>query len=89
MAGSYACATIFFHISPEELVARYENNAEPANGYLVKLNDQEPYLLVDAAATETADWARQLELATLLSEDEGIAFSVLLVGEALGAGTGL
>ena len=59
MAGSYACATLFFHIIPEELVAQYESNAEPANGYLVKLGDPGPYLLVDAIATETADWTRQ------------------------------
>ncbi len=41
----------------------------------------EPLLLVDATATETADWVRQLDLAVLPSEDDGIAFSVLLVGE--------
>ncbi len=60
MAGSHACATVFFQSIPEDLIARYEQSAEPANGYLVKLGDPEPLLLVDATATETADWVREL-----------------------------
>lgn len=79
MAGTYACATLFFHTSPEELVERYEENAEPANGYLIRLNGE--YMLVDATATETADWARQVQLATAMSENEAVALSILLVGE--------
>jgi len=82
MAGSYACATFFFRATPEELAQRYEENAEPANGYLIRLSDF--YLLVDATATETADWGRQAQLAALLSENEVIALSVLLVGDHWG-----
>jgi len=75
---SIACTTIFFHTNAVELITRYEEHAENPCGYLTRLNDQ--WVFVDALATETADWARQQELATAMTEDEVIGISVFMVG---------
>ncbi len=79
MASSYSCTTIFFHTSGADLTERYLANTEQACGYLTRVG--EAWVFVDAAATETADWVRQLDLATVMTDDTGIAISVLLVGE--------
>jgi len=76
---SIACTTIFFHTDAEDLIARYEANTEKPCAYLTRVN--ECWVFVDALATETADWARQLELATVMTEDEVIGLSVFIVGE--------
>jgi hypothetical protein len=80
MTGVYACSTFFHDVAPEELRRVYEADAEPANGYLVDLHEGW-WGLVDAMASETVDWGRQLELASLLTGDDGTAVSVFLVGE--------
>jgi len=71
--------TIFFHTDAEELTARYEANAESPCAYLTRVNSE--WIFTDGPATETADWARQFELATVMSEDEVIGISVFMVGE--------
>ena len=74
------CSTIFFNkANPEELVALYEAIAEPVNGYLTILDGMA--VLVDALASETANWARQHDLAAALSADDAIALSVFIVGD--------
>ena len=78
MTSPSAC-TLFFHTSVEEIAVRYEEIATPANGYLTRLDGN--CLLVDAAVTETADWARQIHLATQLCVDEVIALSIFIVGD--------
>jgi len=70
--------TIFFHTDAAELTTRYEANAENPCGYLTRLNGE--WLFTDALATETADWARQLELATVMTDEEVIGLSVFMVG---------
>ena len=73
-----ACAcTLFFRIDPEELAERYEAIAEPPDGYLTRLHGC--CVLVDAAS-EVADWAHLVELATPLTADHAIALSVFIVG---------
>lgn len=72
------CSTLFFQSDPREIVNRYEAQVEPANGYLTVLD--EVCILVDALATETANWSRQHELAALLAGDDGVALSVFIVG---------
>jgi hypothetical protein len=62
-----------------DLRDHYETIAEPANGYLTQLQDA--CVLVDAVASETADWARQTHLATLLSLDNTVALSVFIIGD--------
>ena len=79
MANAYACTTLFFHTSAEDLTTRYEANAEPANGYLARLDTA--WMLTDAVATETAHWSRQIELAVALSEDGVVAITIVLVGD--------
>ncbi|HEX2949098.1 MAG TPA: hypothetical protein VHV83_05965 [Armatimonadota bacterium] len=74
------CSTIFFNADPTEISTQYEAIADPANGYLTRLHD-DCVVLVDAAASETADWSRQTQLAALLSANEVIAISVFVVGE--------
>jgi hypothetical protein len=74
-----ACATIFFHTDIGELTARYEANTENPCGYLTRVNGL--WIFVDAQATETADWARQMELATLMTDEGEIGISVFLVNE--------
>lgn len=75
---SCACS-IFFYISPEELAARYEAIAEPADGYITEL--QQKLMLVDATACGLADWVRQVELAVMLSAGDKLAFSIFFVGD--------
>ncbi|HEX2950956.1 MAG TPA: hypothetical protein VHV83_15540, partial [Armatimonadota bacterium] len=74
------CSTIFFNADPAEIRTHYEAIADPANGYLTRLHDN-CVILVDATASETADWSRQTQLAALLSANEVIAISVFVVGE--------
>lgn len=81
MSGAYACSTIFFYNNSQrhqEIAAQYEATAEPANGYLTRIDHRS--VLVDALASETADWARQVELAASLTDDYTIAISVFIVG---------
>jgi hypothetical protein len=78
MSSAYICATIFFNANPDVLAAMYEACADPAEGYLTRLNRQ--LILTDAAATASADWARQAELATALALEDTIAISVFLTG---------
>ncbi len=80
MADVFACCTFFHNIGPEELRRAYEENAEPANGYLIDLHEGW-WGLLDATATEAGDWARQLELATELTGDDALALSLFIVGE--------
>ncbi len=75
---SCACSTLFFHCDPRELIAQYEAICEPANGYLTCLNDE--VVLVDALATEQADWGRQTSLAAALTGEDGVALSIFIVG---------
>lgn len=79
-----ACATIFFHTDAAELTARYEANTENPCGYLTRLNGN--YIFVDAQATETADWARQIELATVMTDEGEIGISIFMVNELWGLG---
>ncbi|MDO8704709.1 MAG: hypothetical protein Q7J84_07130, partial [Sulfuricaulis sp.] len=65
--------TIFFHTDAEELTTRYEANAEHPCGYLTRMDGQ--WILVDAQATETADWARQLDLAAAMTADDTTGIS--------------
>ena len=77
-----ACCTLFisdYGSNPTEIAAHYEAIAEPANGYLIRL--QHEVMLVDATAAETADWARQIELATALADENTVALSIFLVGD--------
>ncbi len=78
MTSPCAC-TLFFHSSAEEIASHYEEIANPANGYLTRIHGG--CLLVDATVSETADWARQIELAIQLCGEDAIAFSILIVGD--------
>lgn len=71
--------TIFFHSDAGELAARYEEHAENPCAYLTRVNDE--WIFTDSLATETADWARQFELATAMTEDEVTGISVFMVGD--------
>lgn len=79
MPNAYACCSIFIGISAETLAPRYEAVAEQSNGYLVRMDGCT--LLVDALATEAADWARQIYLATQMTEENETSISFFLVGE--------
>ena len=79
MPSLFACATIFFHAHRDDLVARYEALAEPADGYLTSLRDT--FILVDAVAAATADWGRQVRLGLVMSGDGVFALTVVLLGE--------
>lgn len=80
MTGTHVCGTFFFRATPETLAERYEAAADPANGYLTRLNGSS--LLVDAQATETADWSRQTRLAAAMTDEDEAALSVFIVGES-------
>ncbi|MHB9023401.1 MAG: hypothetical protein ACYC7E_04390 [Armatimonadota bacterium] len=80
MATACACSTLFQRIAPEELIERYEENADPANGYLTQVGDW--WELVDAQASEMADWSRQTQLAADLAEEDTLAISVFLAGDS-------
>jgi hypothetical protein len=69
---------VFFRATREELVTRYEAMVDPANGYLTDV--EAGWLLVDATASETADWRRETDIAIDLSDDGVIALSVFLNG---------
>lgn len=73
-----ACTTIFFHTDAEELAERYLANTDNPCAYLTCVNGA--WVFVEELASETADWARQMNLALAMSEEEAIAFSVFLVG---------
>lgn len=75
-----ACTTIFFHAAADELAALYETATEQQDGYLTQVG--ETWVFTDALATATADWVRQLELATAMSQDDVAALTVLIVGDA-------
>ena len=79
MPSTAICCTLFAHCFADELAENYEALAEPANGYLIRLNQWT--MLDDAEATETADWSRQIELATMLTCEDGVAVSIFVVGE--------
>jgi hypothetical protein len=79
MTEAYACGTLFHGVRQEEIVGAYEAGVEPANGYLTRLDEW--LLLVDATATEMADWDRQIRMALALTVDGGTAISVFLVGK--------
>lgn len=74
---AHICCTLFDRCLPDELTAHYEAYAEPANGYLIRL--QHWSLLVDAVATETANWVRQCELSAEMTCEDGVAVSLFLV----------
>ncbi len=82
MADACICCTVFLAAPEAQLIDVYEENAEPADGYLIRLGDAQ--LLVDALATETADWARQVELAGLMTGEDLTAISLFLVGAQWG-----
>lgn len=82
MTSACACSTIFFghyRVDPEAIIAQYEETVEPANGYLTRLNHE--CVLVDATASELADWSRQIDLAAALTSEDVFALSVFLVGD--------
>ncbi|MHB9134018.1 MAG: hypothetical protein ACYDBB_23360 [Armatimonadota bacterium] len=79
MANAHACCSIIFNVPADELIARYEANAEPANGYLTRLDDS--WVMVDAFASETADWGRQSLLAAEMTGEDGVAISILMTGQ--------
>jgi hypothetical protein len=82
MSSRSACSTLFFAVNsldPVELAARYEALADPANGYLTQLNCA--YVFVDAQASETADWSRQIELAGLMATEDALALSIFMAGD--------
>jgi len=75
---SIACMTIFFHTDGPELISRYEATAENPSAYFTRVNGE--WIFTDELATETADWARQQELAMVMTEEEVIGISVFMVG---------
>jgi hypothetical protein len=80
MANASVCCTVFQRVSPEELIERYEENADPANGYLTEVGDW--WELVDAQASETADWRRQIQLATELADEDTLAISIFIAEDS-------
>jgi hypothetical protein len=79
MPCQYACCTFFYITSPEILVERYLQGIEPANGYLTQAGTW--WQLVDGTAAETGNWARQRDIGTALSTEEGVALSVFIADE--------
>jgi len=79
MPSLFACATVFFHAHRDDLIARYHEHADPADGYLTQVG--ETYVMVDAPAAEIADWARQVRLGLEMSGEGVIALTVVLLGQ--------
>jgi hypothetical protein len=79
MPGHLACCTLLYVTDPETLAARYEAGIEPADGYLTYLDGW--WMLVDATATATGNWARQRDIGLALSDEAGVALSIFITGD--------
>ena len=82
MSDIYVCCTIFFpllELTNCEIATQYEEITDPADGYLTQLSQCS--ILVDAQASEMADWQRQIEIAISLSSEDLLALSIFIVGD--------
>ncbi len=79
MPGHLACCTLFAVTHPETLAERYTVGIDPPDGYLTYLNGW--WMLVDATATATGNWARQRDIGLALSDEEGVALSIFITDD--------